>query len=294
METPKQITEPGRLTNSPPVTSLETDALRERVAELDRLASIGQLTAGILHEIKNPLNFIINYARLSVDLVEEVESILPQFNDHPEVDELNAVLIILKGNIVRIRENGTRAERIMQGMLAQTRADSSVFELTDLNTLIEEFTKLAYQGVRAGDNAFVVSLDFDLDPTVGQIMIAPYEFNRVILNLVINACYAVDERRKRESDAYKPIISLFTQRYDDHLEIKIRDNGEGIPDGVKQKLFTPFFTTKPVGVGTGLGLALSRNIVHELHGGTLSVESEANNFTEFTISLPLEAKQESK
>lgn len=287
MEAPKQIIESGRVTDSPPTTDVELTTLRERVEQLDKLASIGQLTAGILHEIKNPLNFITNYARLSVDLVEEIEGIIAKLEKQEDTEELIELLGMLKGNITRIKENGSRAERIIQGMLSQTRSDSSAFEMTDLNTLLEEFTKLAYQGMRAGDKEFVVSLLFQLDPTIGKIAIAPYEFNRVILNLVLNACYAVNERRKKQPEDYKPTISVLSKKWPDHIEVKIRDNGDGIPDDVKKKLFTPFFTTKPVGKGTGLGLSLSRDIIDGLHKGSLSVDSEPGNFTEFNISLPL-------
>ncbi|QIP13186.1 hypothetical protein G8759_11400 [Spirosoma aureum] len=287
MEDSKQVASPGSPSDSSPIGDPELALLRERVAELDRLASIGQLTAGILHEIKNPLNFITNYARLSFDLIDEIESITVKFEDHPEYPELIDVLGMLKSNVTRIRENGERAERVILGMLAQTHSGSSNFELTELNTMLEEFTKLAYQGVRSGDKDFVVSLVFQLDPTVGKVLLAPYEFNRVILNLVLNACYAVNERRKKQIDGYKPTITVASQRSDDHIDVKIRDNGDGIPDEVKQKLFTPFFTTKPVGKGTGLGLSLSLQIVNELHKGSLSVESEPGNFTEFTINLPL-------
>lgn len=287
MEAPKQEADSSHLTDPSPTSTVELETLRERVTELDRLASIGQLTAGILHEIKNPLNFITNYAHLSVDLIEELEGIAVKLEGHPEYEDLIDVLDMLKGNIIRIRENGARAERVIQGMLAQTRSDSVAFEPTDLNTLLEEFSKLAYQGMRAGDKEFVVSLIFQLDPGIGKISLAPFEFNRVILNLVLNACYAVNERRKKQEGSYKPTISIMSQKLDDHIEIKIRDNGDGIPDDVKAKLFTPFFTTKPVGKGTGLGLSLSRSIVDELHKGSLSVISETGNFTEFTISLPL-------
>ncbi|GAB4024254.1 sensor histidine kinase [Spirosoma koreense] len=287
MEPTKRTEEPRPLTDSPPGVDTELVALRERVAELDRLASIGQLTAGILHEIKNPLTFITNYARLSVDLVDEAEGIIAKLEKQTDSDELAQLVNMIKGNLTRIRENGARAERIILGMLAQTRTDTSNFEMTDLNGLIEEFSKLAYQGMRAGDKEFVVSLSFKLDPAIGKVSIAPYAFNRVILNLVLNACYAVNERSKKQIDGYKPTITVLSQKLPDHIEVKIRDNGDGIPEDIRKKLFTPFFTTKPAGKGTGLGLSLSREIITELHNGSLSVDSEPGKFTEFNISLPL-------
>ncbi|WP_426061831.1 sensor histidine kinase [Hymenobacter sp. B1770] len=262
--------------------------LHAQVAQLDRLASVGQLTAGILHEIKNPLNFVSNYATLSADLLTDLVELSAKWTATPEAGELGDLLTMLNDNIGRIRENAQRAERLIQSMLAQNRDEGPHFAPTALNVLLEEFTKLAYQGIRAGDQDFVVSLVFQLDPAMGEVALAPYEFNRVVLNLVLNACYAVNERRKSRLDqAYKPTITVSSQRLSDHLEVKIRDNGDGIPAAVKEKLFTPFFTTKPMGKGTGLGLSLSQRIVNEIHHGTLTVESVPGVYTEFTIQLPL-------
>jgi signal transduction histidine kinase len=264
--------------------------LRERITQLDRLAAIGQLTAGILHEIKNPLNFISNFARLSAELLPDLEALGPKLTDPADAEDLAEVVHMIRDNLTRIRDNGGRAERIVQGMLAQTRAEAAHFEPTDLNGLVEEFAKLAYQGVRAGDKEFNVRLSFELDPAVGQLNLAPYEFNRVILNLMMNACYAVNERRKQQpADSYQPTITVASQRLDGHVDVRIRDNGDGIPEAVKARLFTPFFTTKPVGKGTGLGLSLSRDIVQNLHHGELSVASEPGVYTEFTIRLPADA-----
>ncbi|NML64386.1 hypothetical protein HHL22_04125 [Hymenobacter sp. RP-2-7] len=283
-----QVAEPAP---PPGASPADIAALQAQVAQLDRLAAIGQLTAGILHEIKNPLNFVSNYSRLSADLVTELEELSAKWAATPEAAELTDVLGMLRGNITRIRENAQRAERLIQSMLAQTRNEPAHFEPTALNVLLEEFTKLAYQGIRAGDKEFVVSLVFQLDPNMGEVQLAPYEFNRVVLNLVLNACYAVNERRKKLLDgsagAYKPTITVSSQRFADHLEVRVRDNGEGMSAAVQAKLFTPFFTTKPVGTGTGLGLALSRRIVADLHRGSLAVASEPGSYTEFTIQLPL-------
>lgn len=269
-------------------TPADIAALQAQVAQLDRLAAVGQLTAGILHEIKNPLNFVSNYATLSADLLVELEALSAKWATTPEAEELADLLGMLSDNISRIRENAQRAERLIQSMLAQNRSEGPHFEPTVLNVLLEEFTRLAYQGFRAGDQDFVVVLGFQLDPAMGEVLLAPYDFNRVVLNLVLNACYAVNERRKRLLDpAYKPTITVSSQRLSDHLTVKIRDNGDGISPAVKEKLFTPFFTTKPVGKGTGLGLSLSQRIVTELHHGTLTVESEPGVYTEFAIQLPL-------
>lgn len=281
----------GNLDNSPSVQDSELATLRERVANLYRLASIGQLTAGLLHEIKNPLSFITSYARLSTGLVEELERLTARRQPQPDPDELTDVVGLLKNNVLRIQENGARAERIIKGTLAQTHSETAHFEATDLNTLLEEFTKLAYQGMRAGDSAFVAALSFQLDPSIRTVPMAPYEFNRVVINLVLNACYAVNERRKREPESYKPTILVSSEKLAGQLIIRIRDNGDGISDAIRSKLFTPFFTTKPVGVGTGLGLSLSRDIITNLHNGTLDVDSEPGHYTEFIIRLPLETGQ---
>ncbi|MGV3558744.1 sensor histidine kinase [Larkinella arboricola] len=291
MEPSQSVSEPDSPHHIPLAVEAELAILQERVGQLDRLASIGQLTAGILHELKNPLSFIGNYARLAIDLMGEVDDIGDRLKDHPEWDELSSLLDMARGNINRIRENSARAERLIQGMLAQARNDGAHFVPTDLNTLLEEFTKLAYQGIRAGDKEFVVSLAFQLDPGVGEVTLAPSEFNRVILNLVLNACYAVNERRKKQPDDYKPVITVASRKEADSIVVTIRDNGEGIPDEVRQKLFTPFFTTKPAGKGTGLGLALSREIINGLHKGSLSVDSVPGQFTAFTINLPLNTVQ---
>ncbi|OIN60646.1 sensor histidine kinase [Arsenicibacter rosenii] len=298
MEPPKQNTNTGNdgaAVSTPILTASqsEIDMLQDRVRELDRLASIGQLTAGILHEIKNPLNFINNYAQISVELAEEAERIvngLPESPNPDEKDELTMLVGRLHSNVSRIEENGARAQRIIQGMLAQVRVDEIHFEATNLNTLVEEFSKLAYQGVRAGDTDFNLSFVFRLDPEVGMVHIAPYEFNRVILNLVLNACYALNERRKREGKAYKPTLTISTARQSDSVSVTIRDNGDGIPEEVKAKLFTPFFTTKPVGKGTGLGLTLSRDIIRQIHHGDLTLETVPGEYTEFVIQLPCQPK----
>jgi two-component system NtrC family sensor kinase len=272
------------MASSPSTSEAELATLRERVNQLERLAAIGQLTAGILHEIHNPLNFIINFAHLSGELLGELTDLL---GTSTHSDELADVLDLLNGNLTRICENGERAERIIQGMLAQTRGEVPELTPTDLNALLIEFTKLAYQGIRAADSSFNVTLEFRLDANVGLVPLAPGEFSRVILNLILNACYALDERRKLMLTGYRATITVSSHRTADEVQVRIRDNGSGIPEAIKEQLFTPFFTTKPTGEGTGLGLSLSRTIVQDLHRGRLTVESESGVFTEFHICLPL-------
>ncbi|GAA4449060.1 hypothetical protein GCM10023189_07900 [Nibrella saemangeumensis] len=270
--------------------SQELEDLKQKVIHLEQLASIGQLTAGIMHEIKNPLNFILNFSKLSIELLDEMKDIVGQLEASPkadDVEELNYLIGILQENITRIHDNGGRAERIIQTMLAQTRSDIAHLAPAELNQLVEEFTKLAYQGVRGIDKEFNVALRFQLDPSVGSVVIAPEAFSRVILNLINNACYAVNEKKKSLSD-YIPEITVSTRRIPACVEIRVHDNGIGMPDRVKQQLFTPFFTTKPTGEGTGLGLSLSRAIITTLHKGKLTVESEPDKYTEFIIELPLD------
>lgn len=267
----------------------EIDLLQQKVVYLDQLAGVGQLTAGILHEIKNPLNFINNFSKLSIELIGEIKEVsarLRTSSDAADLDDLEDLLSMLEGNVTRINDNGGRAERIIQGMLAQTRSDNVRLIPTHLNQVLEEFTKLAYQGVRGEDKDFNVSFSFEFDPELGSPNLAADAFGRVILNLVNNACYAVNEKRKRQED-YAPLIKISTQKVGDTARIKIRDNGIGMPEEVRQRLFTPFFTTKPPGKGTGLGLSLSHNIITNIHKGQINVESEPGNYTEFTIEIPL-------
>ncbi len=270
----------------------DIEALKERYKQMNKLAEIGQLTAGILHEIQNPLNFVNNFSKLSIELVKEIKEIFDNRKDIQLTEEEEDLLFLLDqltGLNQKIGENGARITRIIQSMLAQTRSESKdpQFDPVDLNVLLEEFTKLAYQGTRGEDRSFNVSLVFQLDTTVKMVKISATEISRVILNLVNNACYAINEKLKLQIEGYAPQIIVTSKRLSDMVEIKIRDNGIGIPDSIKEKLFTPFFTTKPVGKGTGLGLALSRDIVNIMHRGTVSVDSEAGKFTEFTLQIPL-------
>jgi signal transduction histidine kinase len=283
--------------NSSDVHTDEIDLLKQRYVELNKLAEIGQLTAGILHEIQNPLNFINNFSKLSIGLVSDIKEIFEKLQDTTKTEDTETLIFLLdklESANVKIGENGGRVERIIQSMLAQTRSENKTpqFLATNLNQLLEEFTKLAYQGVRGEDKAggttprFNASFVFNLDPNVGMVNVSKTEISRVVLNLVNNACYALDEKNKKGIEGYVPQIIVSSQRLDDKIEIKIRDNGIGISKETIQKIFTLFFTTKPVGKGTGLGLTLSRDIIMEMHKGNLSITSEIDVFTEFTIQIP--------
>lgn len=271
--------------------------LKQRFVELNKLAEIGQLTAGILHEIQNPLNFINNFSKLSIGLVTDIKEIFEDLQNSIKVEDTDTLFFLLdklESANVKIGEHGGRVERIIQTMLAQTRSENKTpqFLATDLNQLLEEFTKLAYQGVRGEDkdggttNKFNASFVFNLNPNVGMVNISKNEISRVVLNLVNNACYALDEKNKRGIEGYIPQIIVSSQRLDDKIEIKIRDNGIGISEETIGKMFSLFFTTKPVGKGTGLGLALSRDIIMTMHKGSITLKSEVDVFTELTIHIP--------
>jgi two-component system NtrC family sensor kinase len=267
----------------------EIEAYRQKVYELNRLADIGQLSAGILHEIKNPVSFVNNFSRLSQGLVGEIMEIhdkpLNEVTEEDRADQKD-LLDTLSKNLLKINENGKRIERIIQGMLAQTRSDGPFFEPTDLNQLLEEYTKLAYQSLRGEDKDFNVTLNFNFDQSVGEVSLSRGEFGRVILNLVNNACYAINEKLKQNRDNYDPVIDIFSRKTGAEVEIRIRDNGIGIPAEIVSRLFQPFFTTKPPGKGTGLGLALTYSSIAETHKGKIQVTSTFGEVTEFTIIIP--------
>lgn len=259
---------------------------QDQIVMREKLAALGELTAGVAHEIKNPLNFVKNFAEVSEELMEELNEILEETAIGEEqrgwIDE---ICQDLTDNLGRIREHGNRADSIVQGMLMMGRG-SGDRQLTDLNKLLDEHARLAYHSARASDPNFNLTIETDLDPTTGEIEIVPQDMGRVFLNMVSNACYATDEKRRAsDGSGYMPTLSLVTKREDDRIEVRIRDNGNGIPPDVIEKIFNPFFTTKPTDQGTGLGLALSNDIVRE-HGGTIRVASEPGAFTEMTVELP--------
>jgi signal transduction histidine kinase len=273
----------------PAITDKDIEIYQQKIIELNRLAEIGQLSAGILHEIKNPVSFVNNFSRLSSGLIEEMRELvgkpLAELNEDDVADE-KELLETLSKNLVKINENGRRIERIIQGMLAQARSEGAVFEPTDLNQLLEEYSKLAYQSVRAEDKEFNVTLIYTLDPQVGTVVLSRGEIGRVVVNLVNNACYAINEKRKQEIAGFEPVISLSTRRLEEGIEILICDNGIGIPDEIVSKLFQPFFTTKPRGKGTGLGLSLTHTSIVDTHKGQISVTSVPGEKTEFKILIP--------
>ncbi len=263
---------------------------QDRLVQTEKLASLGQLTAGIAHEIKNPLNFVNNFSSLSVELVDELRQILEaaplDAKMRTDVDELT---VLLKGNLEKVGQHGKRANSIVKNMLMHSRQGSSEHRPTNVNTVVEESLTLAYHGARAERRGFNVTLERDYDPTAGEVDLFPQEITRVLLNLIANGFYATVKRGAEAGDGYNGVVAATTRNLGDHVEIRIRDNGTGIPSEVREKMFNPFFTTKPAGEGTGLGLSLSHDIIVKQHAGTIEVDTQLGEFSEFRIVLPRDA-----
>ena len=262
---------------------------QDQIVMREKLAALGELTAGVAHEIQNPLNFVKNFAEVSEELIEELQEVLEeegiQINEEQR-ELLNEIKSDLTDNLGRIRHHGDRANRIVRDMLQMGRGSGEA-RSADINALLDEHTRLAFHSARATNADFQLEIKEDLDEEVGELEVVPQDLSRVFLNMVSNACYATNEKRHTPDTAsdYVPTLWISTQRTPDQVEVRIRDNGNGIPQDVIDKIFNPFFTTKPTDQGTGLGLALSNDIVRE-HGGTIKVHSEPGEFTEMTIELP--------
>ena len=271
--------------------STELEEIKQKFIQSDKLAFIGKLTTGIMHEIKNPLNFINNFTKLSQELLEELNVIIDGISDKLDANSLanlNDIRSTLKGNLIKVLENGERAQRIIFSMLAQMHdRQEIVFELTDINKLVDEFAKLAYQGLRGIDREFNLAFKTDYDLSICPVNLDFQEMSRVIINLVDNACYALNEKKKKMQNRFSPEILLSTKKLDNFVEIKIRDNGIGIPQTVIDQIFDPFFTTKPKGQGTGIGLSLSYDIITNVHKGKIEIFSKENEYTEFRIIIPV-------
>jgi signal transduction histidine kinase/ligand-binding sensor domain-containing protein len=268
----------------------DLQAAQTRLVQSEKMASLGQLTAGIAHEIKNPLNFVNNFAAVSSELtdelLEEIEANMDK-NLSDVADELRQILADLKINADLISEHGTRADGIVKSMLQHSRGDEGERSWADVNLLLEEYVNLAYHGMRAADADFNSSIERDYDDAAGKVEMVPQDIGRVLINLLNNAFYAVNQRAKDEGDDFRPTVSVHTRRRGDRVEIGVRDNGTGIPETVRQKIFEPFFTTKPTGSGTGLGLSMSYDIITQGHGGELTVDTRSGEYTLFVIALPV-------
>jgi signal transduction histidine kinase len=273
--------------------SLSLEDLRtaqDRLIQTEKLASLGQLTAGIAHEIKNPLNFVNNFSALSTELIDELNDLLKTATLEGKTrEELDELTHMLKGNLEKVVQHGKRADSIVKNMLLHSREGSGEHRPTDINAIVEESLNLAYHGARAEKPGFNITLKRNLDPTAGMIDAYPQEITRVFLNLISNGFYAATKRKESSDDFFEPSLSATTKNLGRKVEIRIRDNGTGIPQEVRERMFDPFFTTKPAGEGTGLGLSMSHDIVVKQHGGTIDVATESGVFTEFTITLPRRA-----
>ncbi len=265
---------------------------QEQLLQARKMASLGQLTAGIAHEIKNPLNFVNNFARLLGDLTRELREELAENRDRPAgevLDEIDDLLEDIAHNAEKIREHGERADATVRNMLMHSRTNDDQRQEVDLNALVKQYANLAYHGMRAADPHFNTALDFDLSPEVGHAEIVPQEIGRVFINLLNNAFSATRSKAERHAEAgeaYRPLVAVRTTARGGEVEARVTDNGGGIPPDVRARIFEPFFTTKPAGTGTGLGLSLSYEIVTVGHGGTMAVETEEGQGTTFVITLP--------
>ncbi|HAH25975.1 MAG TPA: two-component sensor histidine kinase [Prolixibacteraceae bacterium] len=255
---------------------------QSQLIQSEKMASLGELTAGIAHEIQNPLNFVNNFSEVSSELLSEMKIELENNNK----EEAIAIAEDVKQNLEKILHHGKRADGIVKGMLQHSRSSSGSIEPTDINKLADEYFRLAYHGLRAKDKSFNAMLKTDFDERMGTINAVAQDIGRVVLNLITNAFYAVEEKKKLQLEGYEPTVLVSTKRVDDRVLISVKDNGNGISPKVLDKIFQPFFTTKPTGQGTGLGLSLSYDII-KAHGGDLKVDSQEGEGAEFTISLPV-------
>jgi signal transduction histidine kinase len=261
---------------------------QDRLVQTQKLASLGQLTAGIAHEIKNPLNFVNNFCGVSAELIDELREAMKDVSlnekRHSEITEL---METLRGNLDKVVQHGKRADSIVKNMLLHSREGSGEHRVVDINAIVEESLNLAYHGARAEKQGFNITLQRSFDPSAGEIDVFPQDITRALLNLISNGFYAATKRKAEVSGGdYEPTLTSATKNLGDRVEISIRDNGIGIPPDVKAKMFNPFFTTKPAGEGTGLGLSISHDIVVKQHGGTIEVDTEPGEFTEIKIILP--------
>ncbi len=258
------------------------------MVQTEKLASLGQLTAGIAHEIKNPLNFVNNFSAVSVELIDELrEALAGAHLDSKLRVEIAGIADMLQSNLDKVVQHGKRADAIVKNMLLHSRQGSGEHRPVDINALVEESLNLAYHGARAEKQGFDITLERSFDPTAGEVDLFPQDITRVLLNLISNGFYAATKRQGRaNSDGYEPTLTAATRSLGDSVEIRIRDNGTGISSEVKEKMFNPFFTTKPAGEGTGLGLSISHDIIVKQHGGFIEVDTQPDEYTEFRIVLP--------
>ncbi len=253
---------------------------QDQLIQSEKMASLGQLTAGIAHEIQNPLNFVNNFSELSAELLDELSDSLSN-------KEKENIINDIKQNLNKIAFHGKRADSIVKGMLQLSRTAPVVKQTTDINKLVEEFFILAYHGMRAKDPGFNCTMEKHLSSNLPEVKIIPQDVSRVILNIFNNSFYSVDERSKIEGKDYRPKVSISTKQLNGNITVTIRDNGKGIAEDLRSKIFDPFFTTKPTGKGTGLGLSISKDIIEKGHNGNIQLDSKTGEYTEFIITLPI-------
>ena len=253
-----------------------------QLIQSEKMASLGELTAGIAHEIQNPLNFVNNFSEVNMELLSEMKEEINKEN----LEQLKLIAAGMEENEQKIMHHGKRADAIVKAMLQHSRRNAGQKEPTDINSLADEYLRLSYHGLRAIDKSFNAALQTDFDKSIGNISVSPEDIGRVFLNLFNNAFYAVEERKRQDGEGYEPKVSVLTSKVGNNVEVIVRDNGTGIPQSLSAKIFQPFFTTKPAGQGTGLGLSLSYDII-KAHGGEFKVESREREFTEFIITLPM-------
>jgi signal transduction histidine kinase len=259
----------------------ELKATQAQLVQREKMASLGELTAGIAHEIQNPLNFVNNFSEVNLELVEELQKEAAGMSE--EVVDLAA---IIKENEQKIHHHGKRADAIVKSMLQHSSVSSGEKQPSDINALADEYLRISYHGLRAKDKSFEARLQTDFDKSIGKVSIIPQEISRVLLNFYNNAFYTVHEKKKKENGLYEPVVQVRTKKVDGRIEITVKDNGEGKPENILDKIFQPFFTTKPTGEGTGLGLSLSYDII-KAHGGDIQVKTLAGEGSAFIIQLPL-------
>ena len=275
----------------------EIERLRTQVSSLEKLSSLGMLSAGIAHEIQNPLNFVINFSKLSAKLVDDLREVVAEEQEllSPEAkqrvaelnEELDEIVGDLHANLQKIEEHGNRAISIIRGILLYSRGKEDEFIPTDLAKLVKEYVWLSYHSMRANYKGFNLTIREEYTTDLPLQRVVPQDFSRAVLNLMNNACYAVYNKSKCVAVGFEPVISVSLRREEDQVCLQIEDNGTGIPAAIKEQIFTPFYTTKPAGEGTGLGLSITRSIIEEKHKGTIQVDSEEGKFTRFTIRIPL-------
>ena len=275
----------------------EIERLRMQVSSLEKLSSLGMLSAGIAHEIQNPLNFVINFSKLSAKLVEDLQDIVAEEQEllTPEAkhriaelnEELDEIVGDLHANLQKIEEHGNRAISIIRGILLYSRGKEDEFIPTDLAKLVKEYVWLSYHSMRANYKGFNLTIREEYATGLPLQRVVPQDFSRAVLNLMNNACYAVYNKSKCAAVGFEPVIAVSLRQEGDQICLQIEDNGTGMPDAVKEQIFKPFYTTKPAGEGTGLGLSITRTIIEEKHKGTIQVDSEEGKFTRFTIRIPV-------